>query len=129
MVNSEDTDASTVTGFRIGASAVQRFQRPGAFAGPLLAVHVQGYPLLPMALGPDPVDALLRLAVAAVAPLHRVARRSQQPLVQEQQRLLQVWAVQLPQRPLQPLESPHPLPQLLQPPQRRRRLAAAVEQP
>src|SRR5262245_25278450 len=92
----KDTDASAVTGIRIGASQVQGFQGPGTFGGPQLAVHVQGDALLPMAFGPDPVDALLGLAVAAVAPLHRVAGRSQQLVVEEHQRLLQVRAEQLP---------------------------------
>jgi hypothetical protein len=124
-----DTDASAVTGIRIGACAVQGFESADAITSPQFAVHVQGDALLAVAFGPDSIDGLLRLAVAPVAPLHRVARRTQQPVVQEAQRLLQRRTAQLPQRPPQALEPPQPPPQLLQPPQRRLRLAAPVEQP
>ena len=48
-----------------------------AFGSALFAVHVQRQPLLQMLFGPGAVDALLRLAEAAVGSLHRVARRSQ----------------------------------------------------
>ena len=124
-----DTVATVVTGFRIGASTVKGFERPGAFGGPLFAVHVQGESLFDVPLGPHAVDALLRLAETPVASLHCVACCPQQLIVQIQQRLLQVRAVQHGQRSGQPLETPHPLTQLLQTPQRRGRLAAAVKQP
>src|SRR5262249_43748951 len=124
-----DTHASAVSGIGIGASPEQGFESAGASASPQLAVHVQGDALLPVALGPDAIDGLLRLAVAPVAPLHRVAGRAQQLVVQGRQRLLQRRAGKLPQRPAQALEPPHPPPQLLQPPQRRLGLAAPVEQP
>src|SRR3954453_20430267 len=78
-----DSLASRVTGFRIGASVVESLQAAGAFAGALFAVHVQRQPLLQVLFGPDAVDALLRLAEAAVGPLHRVARRPQQLVVQK----------------------------------------------
>src|SRR5262249_52319957 len=82
-----DSLASRVTRFAIGASVVEGCQATGAFGCPLFPVHVQGQPLLQVLLGPDTVDALLRLAEAAVGPLHRVARRPQQLVIEELQRL------------------------------------------
>src|SRR5262245_35973364 len=122
-----ETLASRVTGFRIGASVVERLQAAGAFTGVLFAVHVQRQPLLQVLLGPGAVDALLRLAEAAVGPLHRVARRPQKLVVQKHQRPLQRRALQLVQALAQPGEPPHPPPQLPELLQGRLGLAAAVE--
>src|SRR4051812_4866858 len=80
-----ETLASRVTGFRIGASVVEGLQAAGAFGGALFPLHIQREPLLQMLFGPDAVDAVLRLAEAPVRPLHRVARRSEQSVVQEHQ--------------------------------------------
>src|ERR1700676_1421867 len=83
-------------------------------AGPLLTEHVQGNALLQVPLGSYAVDTLLCLAETPVAPLHCVTCRAQQPVIQEHQRLLQVWALQLLQRLAQPLEPLHTTPQLRQ---------------
>jgi len=66
-----------VTRFAIGANVVEGFQATGAFGCPLFPVHVQGQPLLQVLLGPDTVDALLRLAEEA--PLPQVAQESRCP--------------------------------------------------
>lgn len=108
---------------------VEGFQAAGAFRGALFALHVQREPLLQMLLGPGAIDAVLRLAEASIRPLHRVARRSEQPVVQEHQRLPRVRALQLVQTLTQLLETPYPTPQSLQLLQGRLGLAAAVEQP
>src|SRR5262249_23887147 len=81
-----ETLASRVSRITIGASVVEGFQTTGTFGGALLAVHVQRQALLQVLLGPDAVDTLLRLAEAAVRPLHPVTRRPQRLVVQEHQR-------------------------------------------
>src|SRR5436189_3045534 len=109
-----ETLAPRVTGFWIGASVVEGFQAAGAFGGVLFPLHIQREPLLQMLLGPGAVDAVLRLAEASVRSLHRVARRSEQPVIQEHQRLLQRRALQLVQTLAQLLETPYPTPQPFQ---------------
>src|SRR5262249_31545752 len=121
--------ASRVTGFRIGASVVESFQGSGPLAGALFAVHVQRQALLQVLVGPGAVDALLSLAKATVGPLHRVARRPQQLVIQEHQRLLQVRALQLVQALAQPPEAPHAPSQPLELRHGRLGPATAVEQP
>src|SRR5947209_9348430 len=101
-----DSLASRVASSTTGASVVEGFQATGAFVSALFPVHVQRQPLLQVLLGPDAVDALLCLAEAAVAPLHRVTRRPQQFVVQELQGLFEVRALQLVQRLAQLLEPP-----------------------
>jgi hypothetical protein len=96
--------------------------------GALFPLHVQSEALLQVGFGPDTVDALLRLAEAAVGSLDRVAGRGQQFVVQELQRLLQVRTLQLVQALAQLLEPPYPQSQLRQFLQGGRRPTAAVEQ-
>jgi hypothetical protein len=108
---------------------MQHLHGPLAFGGVLFAVHVQRQALLQMLLGPDAVDTVLCLAEAAVRPLHRVTRRSQQLVIQELQRLLQHRALQLVQALAQLLEPPHAGSQPLEFFQGCLGLATAVKQP
>ena len=74
---------------------MERFHGLLTLGGTLFPLHVQSEALLQVGFGPDTVDALLRLAEAAVGSLDRVAGRGQQFVVQELQRLLQVRTLQL----------------------------------
>src|SRR5262245_2096291 len=82
-----------------------------------------------MLFRPDAVDALLCLAEATVRPLYRVARRPQQFVVQEHQRLLRGRTPQLVPALAQLLEPPHAGAQFPELYQGRLRPAATVEQP
>src|SRR5450755_1415290 len=91
-------------------------------------MQVKGQPTADLLRGADRVDAALRLAETPVATFHGVARRTEQLVVQKQQRLVQRRTLQFVQGPAQTLETPHPRPQLAQLLQRRDCAAAPVEQ-
>src|SRR5512135_3496351 len=76
----------------------------------------------------DPVHRLLHLAMPAVAPLHCIGGRTQQAIVQEGQRLLQVGGLELLEDRLQSLEAADLTPQSGQLRQRRLGTTPAVEQ-
>jgi len=88
-------------GLRIvsGASGMEGRQGLGATRGSLLAVQVKGETAAELLCGADRVDAALRLAETPVARVRPHARRSQQVVVQEQQRLVQRRALQFCPRP------------------------------
>lgn len=115
-----DTLAAGVIGLRFPAwqmlffehpgrrtSPMQVLECPGTIPGLLFAVHIQRQPLFQMAFGSHAVDTLLGLAKTAIRPLHRITRRSQQLVIQKQQRLLQTRAEQLGQRSTQLFETPN----------------------
>ena len=57
---------------------------------PRLAQEILGDALPDVGVGADPIDRLLRLAVAAVAPLHGVRSGGEGAIIQEGQSLLEV---------------------------------------
>src|SRR5262249_20713570 len=73
-----------------------------------LALQAQREPAGDRGLGAHPVDRLLHLPIPSVPALHRVRRRTQQAIVQEHQRLLQVGREQRLQRLTDAAEPTHP---------------------
>ena len=74
---------------------MQRVDRLLSALGLGVAAHVHRDALADMEAGPDTINRLLHLAVAAVAPFDGVGGRRQQGIVQESQGLLQVGREQL----------------------------------
>jgi hypothetical protein len=67
-----------------------------------LAKHVQRDPTADRRLSAHSIHRLLHLAMPAVAPFHRIGRRTEQAIIQEGQRLLQVRGPELPEDRPQP---------------------------
>jgi len=107
---------------------VKGLGRLGPVSGLSLPQQVQRQPALNCPPCPHSVHRLLHLAVPTVAALHGIRSRSQELLVQEQQRLLQTRCEQLLQHLAQPDKTPQSHPQLGQLGQGRGRPAPPVEQ-
>ena len=79
--------------------------------------HIQGQARTDLRLRPHPVDTLLHLAIAPVAPLHRIRGRGQQLVIEKRQGFVQRGGKELLERVTEvgePLDAPPQLGQFVE---------------
>ena len=92
------------------------------------APHIERNAGRDLLLGAHTIDTLLHLAIAPIAPFHRIRGRGEQFVIEKRQGFFQIGREHLFEGLANPLEARHPLPQLLELGNRCLRPATPVKQ-